>query len=167
MKSPEIFYSPSSRLKYRAVCVYRNSMRQPLFLDGCGPGVFVRGIHTKRMMATMRLLRTFALWTLCLLLAVSVRSHEADAAASPWQVSGETAVRLVAAPDSVGAGAQDLSFGLEFKLEPGWKIYWRTPGGCGPAAGSRLVRGHQCEGGYVALACAGAVHGSRPPDIGL
>ncbi len=81
-----------------------------------------------------------ALALLCLLLAPAA----ARAAASEWVDHDHARFRLVSASDTAGpaeAGAP-LRLGLHFKLAPGWKIYWRTPGDAGfpPAvdwAGSR------------------------------
>ncbi len=50
--------------------------------------------------------------------------------ATPWTKGGHGAVRLVAA--ATGAGAEKrLRFGLEFRMDPGWKVFWRTPGDAG------------------------------------
>src|ERR1700682_6700506 len=46
---------------------------------------------------------------------------------SPWQRDGHSAVRLVAGSRS---GAVLLG-GIAFRLQPGWKTYWRTPGDSG------------------------------------
>ena len=45
------------------------------------------------------------------------------AAAGPWAENDQGRLRLIA------AGPQDL--GLQFQMEPGWKIYWRSPGDAG------------------------------------
>ena len=50
--------------------------------------------------------------------------------ASPWAVTDQSEVRLVSAAAAVGDAA-DLRLGLEFRLMPGWKIYWRSPGAAG------------------------------------
>jgi DsbC/DsbD-like thiol-disulfide interchange protein len=47
--------------------------------------------------------------------------------ASPWQQGSHSAVRLLAGSRS---GAVLLG-GIAFRLEPGWKTYWRTPGDSG------------------------------------
>ncbi len=52
------------------------------------------------------------------------------AAASPWLDHEQAQVRLIAAQDAVGESGA-LRLGLQVKLEPGWKIYWRTPGEAG------------------------------------
>ncbi len=54
----------------------------------------------------------------------------ARAAASDWSATEQTKVRLIAAASRVG-GASMLRLGLEFKMKPGWKIYWRSPGDAG------------------------------------
>ncbi len=50
--------------------------------------------------------------------------------ASAWAETEQTAVRLIAATTAVGQ-RESLPLGLEFKLDPGWKIYWRSPGDAG------------------------------------
>src|ERR1700754_2832298 len=47
--------------------------------------------------------------------------------ASAWLRDGHSAVRLLAGSRS---GAVLLG-GIAFQLQPGWKTYWRTPGGSG------------------------------------
>lgn len=54
----------------------------------------------------------------------------ARAAATPWLDHQQAKVRLVAAGETVGDGEQ-IRLGLEFQLQPGWKIYWRSPGDAG------------------------------------
>jgi DsbC/DsbD-like thiol-disulfide interchange protein len=47
--------------------------------------------------------------------------------ASPWQGDARSAVRLIA-----GTARQDvLRAGVEIKLQPGWRTYWRHPGDSG------------------------------------
>ncbi len=70
-------------------------------------------------------------------------TSQARAAASEWVVTEQTRVRLIAAVSRVGS-EQTLRLGLEFKMKPGWKIYWRSPGDAGfppriDWAGSRNV----------------------------
>ncbi len=56
----------------------------------------------------------------------------AQAAAGPWVDQEQVRLRLVAAGTVAGEGAAGtLNLGLHFKLEPGWKIYWRSPGEAG------------------------------------
>ena len=57
----------------------------------------------------------------------------ADAAtkpATPWVSSDFSQVRLISARSAVG-DAEELRLGLHFRLDPGWKIYWRSPGDAG------------------------------------
>ncbi len=54
----------------------------------------------------------------------------AAALSSDWLDHEQARVRLLAAPGDDGA-ADELRLGLQFSLEPGWKIYWRTPGEAG------------------------------------
>ncbi len=57
----------------------------------------------------------------------------AAAAAGPddaWSRNESGAVGLVAATTAVGTKAT-LEAGVEFRLQPGWHIYWRTPGDAG------------------------------------
>jgi len=46
-------------------------------------------------------------------------------AASDWVITEQTMVRLIAGETAT------QTFGLQFKLKPGWKIYWRSPGDAG------------------------------------
>ena len=50
--------------------------------------------------------------------------------ASPWQQTEQTALRLIAATQTTG-DSRILKLGLHFKLKPGWKVYWRSPGDAG------------------------------------
>ncbi|HEY0526846.1 MAG TPA: protein-disulfide reductase DsbD domain-containing protein [Stellaceae bacterium] len=61
--------------------------------------------------------------------AAPAGQEEGDAAASGWATSEHGAVRLIAASPTAGAGS--VSLGLQFRMEPGWKIYWRSPGDAG------------------------------------
>ncbi len=52
------------------------------------------------------------------------------AAASDWSRTDVSQVRLISARTAVGE-ATEIRAGLQFQLEPGWKIYWRSPGDSG------------------------------------
>jgi suppressor for copper-sensitivity B len=65
-----------------------------------------------------------------LVIAAALPSGGARAAASAWAETEHGAVRLITAADSVGPGER-LPAGLHFRMKPGWKIYWRTPGDAG------------------------------------
>jgi DsbC/DsbD-like thiol-disulfide interchange protein len=55
----------------------------------------------------------------------------AAADASPWQGDAHASVRLVAARMPAASGAPVLRAGIEIRLAPGWKTYWRYPGDSG------------------------------------
>jgi hypothetical protein len=57
--------------------------------------------------------------------AAASRAHAADA--SPWDGDARSSVRLIAG-DPDGA---TLRAGVEIRLAPGWKTYWRYPGDSG------------------------------------
>ena len=56
-------------------------------------------------------------------LMVSAHAHDA----SPWQEDDHSSVRLLAGSRS----GTTLFGGIAFRLAPGWKTYWRTPGDSG------------------------------------
>jgi DsbC/DsbD-like thiol-disulfide interchange protein len=49
--------------------------------------------------------------------------------ASPWTEDAHAAFRLIAGTNKQGAAT--LRAGVEIKMEPGWKTYWRYPGDSG------------------------------------
>jgi suppressor for copper-sensitivity B len=51
-------------------------------------------------------------------------------AASGWAQNEFGMVRLVAATEAVGEG-ETVRLGLDFRMAPHWKIYWRSPGAAG------------------------------------
>ena len=55
---------------------------------------------------------------------------EVRAGASPWVKTEQTALRLVSASQAVGKG-ESVLLGLHFRLDEGWKVYWRSPGDAG------------------------------------
>ena len=54
----------------------------------------------------------------------------AAAASSPWARTDQSAVRLISPLGGFGE-AKTIRLGLQFRLKPGWKIYWRSPGDAG------------------------------------
>jgi suppressor for copper-sensitivity B len=64
------------------------------------------------------------------ILAVCAPAWAAADAASPWFVTDQGRVRLIAASPSLDGG-RTIRLGLEFRLAPHWKIYWRSPGDAG------------------------------------
>ena len=69
----------------------------------------------------------FALAALLLCLGAA---EQAFAIASGWAVNDQGRLRLVSAVDGVG-DRRDIKLGIQFRMEPGWKIYWRSPGHAG------------------------------------
>jgi|SRR5580658_1870129 suppressor for copper-sensitivity B len=68
-----------------------------------------------------------ALGLALLLLALPARAEDG---ASPWFETDQGKVRLIAASPETG-GSATVELGLEFRLAPHWKIYWRSPGDAG------------------------------------
>lgn len=66
----------------------------------------------------------------CVLAGFSAGVAHAEDGASDWFITDQGQVRLVAASSAVGSDAT-LRLGLEFRLAPHWKIYWRSPGDAG------------------------------------
>lgn len=66
---------------------------------------------------------------LLLALPLLAAASPAAGAASAWHETAGGAVRLVTAPEPGEDGR--LRGALEIRLEPGWKTYWRDPGGTG------------------------------------
>lgn len=67
-------------------------------------------------------LRTLAAFSVCVMTSAAAAQD-----ASPWVTETHSAVRLIAGPRT----GTLLLGGLAFKLEPGWKTYWRSPGDSG------------------------------------
>ncbi len=65
-----------------------------------------------------------------LLSALALAPAPARAGASAWASTEQSQVRLISATSAVGA-RESLRLGLHIRLEPGWKVYWRSPGDAG------------------------------------
>jgi suppressor for copper-sensitivity B len=57
-------------------------------------------------------------------------SSAAHAVSSEWVETQQTATRIIAASDALGDEGR-IQVGLQFNLEPHWKVYWRSPGDAG------------------------------------
>ena len=68
--------------------------------------------------------------SLILLLSGLMLAGESLAAASTWWQTEHGKVRLIASSSAAGH-ADEILFGLHFRMQPGWKIYWRSPGDAG------------------------------------
>jgi len=96
----------------------------------------------------MSLIRTIALLFTSILVGI-FWAGGAWAAAGPWQGDEVMQARLVTATDAAGDKAY-LDAGLEFRLEPGWKVYWRSPGDAGlppvlDFSASPAISGHRID----------------------
>ena len=65
----------------------------------------------------------------CLFVAAPAPALAADASA--WDQDVRSAARLIAGSAKDEAGGRVLRAGVEIKLQPGWKTYWRYPGDSG------------------------------------
>jgi DsbC/DsbD-like thiol-disulfide interchange protein len=65
--------------------------------------------------------------TAVLCLAAGARAQDA----SDWETQPHAAARLIAGATSKTAGSVLLHAGVEIRLDPGWKTYWRQPGDSG------------------------------------
>ena len=52
------------------------------------------------------------------------------AATSDWFEHDQGAVRLISGGSTAGS-CETLNLGLQFRMKPGWKVYWRSPGDAG------------------------------------
>ena len=77
-----------------------------------------------------RAVRPTALIAVVLLLVAATAAQAAGTAQSAWHETEQTKARLIAAVTGTGSAAM-LRLGLEFHMQPGWKIYWRSPGDAG------------------------------------
>lgn len=67
---------------------------------------------------------------LILLATVFTVPARAEPASSAWFTTDQGKVRLIAARAAL-AGQETQTLGLEFRMAPGWHIYWRSPGDAG------------------------------------
>lgn len=52
-------------------------------------------------------------------------------AGSSWDIGHASQARLIAAKTAIAPNSKAAKIGVEIKLKPGWKTYWRTPGDSG------------------------------------
>lgn len=76
-----------------------------------------------------RLLATICGMVVFLAAAFMTAAHAADA--TSWDGDSRSAMRLIAAKARDEGGAQILRAGVELRMAPGWKTYWRYPGDSG------------------------------------
>jgi DsbC/DsbD-like thiol-disulfide interchange protein len=86
-----------------------------------------------RLIATICGKAVFLAVFLAAALPCMTAAHAADASASasPWDGDSRSAARLVGAKTRGEGAAQIFRAGVELKLAPSWKTYWRYPGDSG------------------------------------
>ena len=70
--------------------------------------------------------------SLAMLVAFGASTAAAAEPATPWSGFEEAEVRLISGQTAAGQ-EQTLQFGLQFRVNDGWKTYWRYPGEAGAA----------------------------------
>ena len=65
-----------------------------------------------------------------ILTCVSFYSTHIFALSSDWVVNDKSKVRLISSKTN-SDNNDTILIGLEYELEPGWKTYWKSPGGGG------------------------------------
>src|SRR5487761_87647 len=83
--------------------------------------------HRQPCKTRWRVWRTVAALALLVTFTMPAR---AEPAASAWFTTDQGKVRLIAARAAL-AGQETQTLGLEFRMAPGWHIYWRSPGDAG------------------------------------
>lgn len=93
--------------------------------------IFTQNLHDGWMMLPMQLSKRIFASAAIALAALSVAASPASAeVASAWAEEEQTAVRLIVDRDGLGETGT-VRAGLEFRMQPGWKVYWRSPGDAG------------------------------------
>ncbi|MCZ6886387.1 MAG: protein-disulfide reductase DsbD family protein [Alphaproteobacteria bacterium] len=77
-----------------------------------------------------RVLALLAVLALALMFVPGTVSAKPGAAESSWVRTEFSAVRLISPMTGAGSSGT-VRLGLHFRLRPGWKIYWRSPGDAG------------------------------------
>ena len=72
----------------------------------------------------------FALPLLTLVVALFAVERYARAVGGEWSKNEHVEMRLISAVQAVGE-RELLPLGLQFRMKPGWKLYWRSPGDAG------------------------------------
>ena len=82
-------------------------------------------------------------------LGIAVASPALAADASPWDAGARSALRLIAGASTSDEGKKVLRGGIEIRLDPGWKTYWRYPGDSGVPPRFSFVRSENLESAEV------------------
>jgi DsbC/DsbD-like thiol-disulfide interchange protein len=75
-----------------------------------------------------------------LVLAGAIASSARAEDASPWDGGTRSALRLIAGTPTTETGKKVLRGGIEIRLDPGWRTYWRYPGDSGVPPRFRFTR---------------------------
>ncbi len=81
----------------------------------------------------VRFLKAFyaGIAAILLIMGIAGSSHaQENPGESAWDGIDHAAARLISATTAVGQD-ETLRLGLQFRMQPGWKIYWRSPGDAG------------------------------------
>ena len=65
-----------------------------------------------------------------LIILSSIFNGPLFALSTDWAINDKSKVRLISSKTS-SDNMDNLILGLEYQLEPGWKTYWKSPGGGG------------------------------------
>ena len=104
-----------------------NANRNPfIYLNNMGKVMTSGGAAGGRSRAGAAAIAATAALAAALATAFPVGSA-ARAETGAWDESAHAKVRLIAAVPAAGAAGR-VQLGLEIKLAPGWKTYWRSPG---------------------------------------
>lgn len=89
------------------------------------------GMNSLRNIFTSTFLAGIALFLLAATFIMTVRADAAEPHASEWAGrNDQSQVRLISAVSATGS-LETLRLGLQFRMQPGWKVYWRSPGPTG------------------------------------
>src|SRR5262249_47360799 len=91
------------------------------------------GIGAQMTAHLVRLLSAVILMWIAAPPSVFAQAASSDASndASNWDGHAHSAARLIAGAMSKDRDVQFLRAGIEIKLDPGWRTYWRDPGDSG------------------------------------
>jgi suppressor for copper-sensitivity B len=78
------------------------------------------------------------------LVALAALAPPAGAVAGPWAETEQSAVRLVSRWSAAAPGG-DAGLGVEFRLAPGWHVYWKNAGDAGYPPAIELAEGALAE----------------------
>jgi len=102
----------------------------------------------------------------CVALLLACALAPASAAdASPWDGGLRSAARLIAGAPTNEGGKRLLRGGIEIRLDPGWKTYWRYPGDSGVPPRFSFARSENVES--VRLLWPAPTRFGDPGDISI